>query len=218
MRSHRMRGLAGNSVIPQDYIAYWDMAGNALDETGNYDISLFNGPVQNADHVNFDGFDDRGECARLAFNNNAFIIVSRFRLDSLDTANGDWLINSRSAASGSENEWQILVDSSGTLRFGISNTSAASFTADGPAITTGTWYTFAFRFTGSAIEIHEASGLFDSVATSGNINTGALVTTWAKRGWSSVWANVDISRTIAYDYALSPGDIPSVIDLIENGA
>ncbi|WP_417534213.1 LamG-like jellyroll fold domain-containing protein [Marinobacterium stanieri] len=206
-----------------DYIARWDMAGESTDETGSYDITRYGGAVQNSDHVYYNGNNGYGQCARLAFNDNQFTIVIKFNLPTIDS-DGTWIANSRSSASGSGNEWDIAVyppSYGNAILMSASNTSGVGYIAEGPTLSTGVDYVFAFVLTGTNIEIYDSGVLVGSAAFSGLMNTGSAHTQFAKRGWSSVASTscgeMDQSRGVAYDRALTSGEIVAVTEKIKNG-
>ena len=212
--------------IPQDYIALWLMAGDSTDETGSYDITLNGGAVQNSDYVDYDGVNDYGQSGRLAFNSNEFTIVMRVMFNAMDTTEGLWIANSRSASSGAAKEWQFYL-SLNSLSYpkltvidsetGTNQEATWNFT---PSL--AVWYVFSLRFTGSDIEIYEGNSLVASTSFVGTMNTGSSHTQFAKRGWDTVapraYGNINQSRSIAYDRALSVSELTSVISLIDTGA
>lgn len=229
MLGARLRAAAyresGGEAAPTDYIARWDMAGDSTDETGNYDITLYGGAVQNSDHVDFDGNNDYGQCSRLAFNNNEFTIAIEVRFDSIDS-DGVWIANSRSSTSGAGVEWQIFMRPPGSLgqhiSLGVNNTSGVSHTASQIATAaTDTKYVIVARFTGTAVELFIDDVLQESSAFSGSMNTGSAHTQFAKRGWSAAvdeaCGPMDQFRGVAYDRALTLAELAPVVDKIKNG-
>ncbi|AFJ02019.1 hypothetical protein Q7C_850 [Methylophaga frappieri] len=216
-------------LVPGDYIALWLMAGDATDVTGDYDIGLFGGADQHEDHVDYDGNNDYGQCARLAFNDNAFTLIMLVRFDGFDT-DGVWIANSRSDDDvTAKNEWQLTVFSpaSGGLnkpRVSICNTEGTFHSATfNEAIAVGTWYTVSVRFTGSAVQIFNGLSLQESTEFTGTMNTGSTNTRFARRGWNQesastvIHGHLDQSRSIAYDYALSDAELAATITAITTG-
>jgi len=216
---------AGGGSVPMDYIARWDMNGDSADETGNYNITLYGGATQNADSVSYDGINDYGQCSRLAFNNNQFTIVQKFKAGPIDQSNGLWIACSRTTATGTRNEWEVAVyppNFDDSLLFVVTNTAGASTIVEGPTITSGTVYTFAFRFTGGHVEIYDDTGALVAQAEfTGTMNTGSLHTRFAIQAWTSATVSscgeMDQYRGVAYARALTASELPVVINKIKNG-
>lgn len=224
MLANRLRLASINNGIPSDYIAYFTMAGNTDDEAGNYTLTLYNSVVQNPDHLDFDGLNNYGQCDRFAFNDNEFTIVMRFRFDAKDDLDGDWILSSQSTDTGTGAEWEISrhpSDNSGVMRLRCVNSSSVYYAAYGGSVSNGVWYTMAFRFSGSEVDVIDASDFHTPTSFSGAMNTGSGHTRFAARGWTAIasdtCSNVDISTTIAYSRALNDAEVSSVINFIEAG-
>lgn len=217
--SFQQSGIAA----PTDYIAYWKMAGDATDETGNYNITLNGGAVQNSDHVDYDGTNDYGQCARLAFNSNAFTIVMRISFDTIDATNGCWIVNSRSGTTGSLQEFQV--QTFGTLAANVFTTGTAYAAAGATTLSAGLVYVIAIRYDGAGgilevfVDDPETADGSDS-GGSGLMYTGSAHTQFAKRGWESPSANacgeMDQSRTVVYDYSVTDTELAAIFTAIEN--
>ena len=229
MLHHRLRAASGaresgGGGVPMDYIARWDMNNDSTDETGNYNITLYGDATQNTDSISYAVFCLYGQCSRLAFNDNEFTIILKFKAGSIDQSTGLWVACSRSNNTGIGYEWQILIYppvSGNSILLSIKNSIGAEFLTTGPTITPGTVYTFAFRFTGEYVEIYDDTGaLVAKTACTGTMNTGSLHTQFAKRGWedaSASFGEMDQYRGVAYDYALNGAELTSAIDKIKNG-
>lgn len=221
--ANRLRAAAG-AGIPPDYIALWEMGGNANDETGNYDITLYNGAQQESDHVYFDGNNDYGQCSRLAINDNELTIVTRVRFESLDD-DGTWLITSASETDGNEREWQLNCGYGGDNRpvfipYGFPSSDRVYFSS---SVSTGVWYVIAVRLDSNGVlEMYNGQSLQESVTTTGTLNTGSAHTRFARRGWlgddsPSEHGEMSLGKTVAYDRGVSDNELSKIIDFISNG-
>ncbi len=212
-----MLRASGGIAVPVDYIARWDMNSDATDETGNYDITLNGGAVQNSDHVDYDGVNDYGQCTRLALNSNAFTIVIRFRFDVVDATTAP-VINSRSSNSvTSEMEFQLNRRSSPSdqLAFSVWNSSSIFSVFSTTSILANTWYVYSLRFTGTNVELLNETTQEDSTAFTGSMNTGSLFTRFGEV--IGLYGNLDQSRGIVYDYSLSDSELSAAVNKVKNG-
>lgn len=216
--------MFGSVLVPQDYIALWLMDGDATDEAGSYDITLNGGATQNSDHVDYDGTDDYGQCSRLAFDSNEFTFITRVKFDSFDVDNGA-IASSRTDGAGSNRDWQLNLKANPTTRdlpvINVWNTLGTNHQAvSSSEINAGNWYVLGVRLTGTEVQIYNGKTQEGVTAFSGTLNATALNTQFAKYGFSTAigtYSDMQQSRTIAYDYALTDTEFDNTVDAIDSG-